>query len=86
MNRVTMNATPNAVNSCMHLGMRAVDREQEAGGMRFTPMEAYVTAGGTMPSGNHSKKTATDALLWQWGWMLLLVMQRRVLRVGVFRA
>ena len=40
VNRVTMNATPNAVNSCMHLGMYAVDREQEAGGMRFTPMEA----------------------------------------------
>ena len=87
VNRVTMNATPNAVNSCMHLGMRAVDREQEAGGMRFTPMEAYVTAGGTMPSGNHSKKTATIIAVAVGIGMLLLVMAIAGFFVwGVFRS
>lgn len=87
VNRVTMNATPNAVNSCMHLGMRAVDREQEAGGMRFTPMEAYVTAGGTMPSGNHSNKTATIIAVAVGIGMLLLVMAIAGFFVwGVFRS
>lgn len=86
VNRVTMNATPNAVNSCMHLGMRAVDKEQEASGMRFTPMEAYVAAGGTMPSGNHSKKTATIIAVAVGIGMLLLVMAIAGVFVwGVFR-
>lgn len=58
LTRLTINAPSGAVHQCMRFGMQPVDREQEAGGMVFTPMEAYVAVDGRNHSGNKSKTTA----------------------------
>lgn len=58
LTRLTINVPSGAVNQCMRFGLRPVDREQEAGGTVFTPMEAYIEAKGGRRTGNNSRTTA----------------------------
>lgn len=43
VSRITVNAAPNAVPKYIHMGMRQTDEEQVVNGMRYIPMEMYVS-------------------------------------------
>lgn len=43
VNRITVNAAPEAAAKYQHMGMRQTDAEQNVNGMRYVPMEMYIS-------------------------------------------
>lgn len=43
VNRITVNAAPGAAEKYQHMGMRQIDVEQSVNGMRYVPMEMYIS-------------------------------------------
>lgn len=63
VNKLTVNSAPGAVNHYVHMGMRPISEEQEKNGIRYVPMEMYVTQGLVTPVQQKSKTPVIIAII-----------------------
>lgn len=61
VNRITVNAAPDAAAKYQHMGMRQMDAEQSVNGMRYIPMEMYVSPMDMQPA--QGKKSNTGVII-----------------------
>ncbi len=73
VSKMTVNATPNAVERYIHMGMHAVSDVCEKDGLRYVPMERYVTSGG-MAVPKQKKSKAPWIALGAFGAFLILLL------------
>lgn len=59
--RITVNAAPEAVEKYRHMGMRQAGDEQQVNGIRFIPMESFVSMGMVQPVKGKSKTSVIVA-------------------------
>lgn len=77
VNRLTVNAAPASVDKYRHLGMQINAPEQEVNGIRFVPMETFVTMGMVQPAA--PKKSPAVIIAVTAGIILILIVL-----IGVF--
>ncbi len=61
--QITVNAAPTAVEIYRHLGFRQMGPEQEAGGIRYVPMEKMASPADVRPAGGKQAKKRTGLIV-----------------------
>lgn len=63
VNKITVHSAPGAVEQYIHMGMRPTSEEQEKNGIRYVPMEMYVSQGLVTPVQQKSKAPVIIAIV-----------------------
>jgi hypothetical protein len=77
VSRITVNAAPEAAAKYQHMGMRQTEAEQNVNGMRFIPMEMYVSPADMQPMQQQKSHTS-----WLVGGVIAAVIGVMLVAVG----